>query len=293
MAWYEKYLTAFERPYKEVPAEVKEMVREKLKKFRPEETPLCTAVVIGHNEEKHMLACLWALADSIVDFPVEIIVVDNDSTDSTPQILDELGVTWYEDRKYHCCGSGRQCGLEHTRGRFTIDVDSDTLYPPHYIATHVRHLQQEGVACSYSLWSYVPDRNHSKFGLFFYDILRAVYVSLININRPEFAARGMTLAFRTDLARQVGGFRINVRRGEDGAMVSELKHLGKTKLILSRKAIPVTSYGTLDASGSSLWGNMWRRVWHYLRRWRNFFTSQAHYEDLDYNLCKKEEGNKE
>lgn len=288
MAWYEKYLVAFERPYKDVPAEIKETVREKLIQFSPQETPLCSVVLIAHNEEKHLLGCLWSLCDNMVDFSTEIIVADNHSTDSTPQILEELGVIWFEEER-KSPGFARQCGLDHARGKFHICIDTDTLYPPHYIATHVRNLQREGMACTYGLWSFLPSEGRSKMGLFFYELFRDIYLSIMNINRPELCVRGMTLAFRTDWGKQVG-YRTNIIRGEDGMMANGLKKFGKLKMLRTRKARPMTSCGTL-AGGGSMLRNVWSRCKKAAHTLDLLVTRQEEYEDRDYNLIKKEENN--
>ena len=156
MKWYQKYLAAYERPYTEVPEGVKQEVARKLKKFSHVEEPVISVVAIAHNEGRHILACLWSLADNAVDLPTEIIVVSNHSTDDTDTILSELGVTWYSETR-KSPGFARQCGLDHARGTYHICIDSDTLYPPHYIATHVRYLQQKDVVCTYGLWSFLPN----------------------------------------------------------------------------------------------------------------------------------------
>lgn len=286
MAWYEKYLVAFERPYEEVSADVKAMVREMLKQFSPQETPLCSVVLIAHNEGKHILGCLWSLCENQVDFPTEIIVADNHSTDSTPRILDELGVTWFEEER-KSPGFARQCGLDHARGKYHICIDSDTLYPSLYVATHVRHLQREEVACTYGLWSFLPGEGRSAVGLFFYELFRDLYLSVLNINRPELCVRGMVLAFRTDWGKQVG-YRTNIIRGEDGMMANGLKRFGKLKMLRSRKARAMTSCATLNGGGSLL-RNAWLRFKKGMSSIVLLVTKQDHYKDLDYNLIKKED----
>lgn len=43
------------------------------------ENPVVTVSLIGYNEEKHLLACLWSLSEMQCKYPVEIIGVDNES----------------------------------------------------------------------------------------------------------------------------------------------------------------------------------------------------------------------
>ena len=286
MAWYSKYLNAFERPYQEVSKEIKREIADKMRSFRQDATPLCSVVAIAHNEEKHILGCLWSLVDNVCDFPVEIIVVSNNSTDATEQLLDEVGVLWYSEVEKGP-GFARQCGVKHARGKYHICIDSDTLYPPHYVATHVKFLAKPNIVCTYGLWSFLPDAYHSKTGLFFYELLRDFYLSLQNINRPELCVRGMVLAFHTNFGREVG-YKTNILRGEDGMMALGLKRYGKLRLLKSRKARAVTCNNTLDGGGNLI-RNAWFRFRKGIRGIGLLFTTQSKYEDRDYNVIKKKD----
>lgn len=287
MAWYDKYLIAFERPYSTVPQTVKQEVADKLEKLSLQaEDPLVSVVLIAHNEERHILSCLWSLVNNICDFPIEIIVVSNCSTDATESILDELGAYWFQELKKGP-GFARQCGLNHARGMYHVCIDVDTLYPPLYIATHVSYLKKKDIVCTYGFWSFLPDEHHSKLGLFFYEFLRDIYLSLQNISRPELCVRGMTLAFRTEYGKQVG-YKTNIIRGEDGMMALGLKKYGKLKLLHTRKARAMTCSSTLDGGGGLL-QNLWSRCVTAIKRTRLLFSSQTEYKDQDYNLIKKDD----
>lgn len=287
MAWYDKYLAAFDCSYQDVSVEIKEEVAFKLAKFHSQDMPLCSVVLIAHNEERHILGCLWSLVDNICNFPVEIIVVSNNSTDATEQILKEVGAIWYNEEKKGP-GYARQCGLNYARGKFHICIDSDTLYPPYYIATHINYLKETDIVCTYGFWSFLPDAKHSGVSLFFYELFRDVYLFFQNMNRPELCVRGMTLAFHTELGKKIG-YRTNILRGEDGMMALKLKQYGKLKLIISRKVRPMTCSNTLDGGGSLI-KNLCSRLKKGLRNIRLLFTKQKEYEDKDYNLIKKHEG---
>ena len=248
------------------------------------EEPVISVVAIAHNEGRHILACLWSLADNAVDLPTEIIVVSNHSTDDTDTILSELGVTWYSETR-KSPGFARQCGLDHARGTYHICIDSDTLYPPHYIATHVHYLQQKDVVCTYGLWSFLPDKNHSATGLFFYELLRDIYLNVQNFNRPELCVRGMVLAFRTAPGKEVG-YRTNIIRGEDGMMALGLKKYGKLKFLRTRKVRAMTSNQILN-SGGGLLKSAWLRFKKGFGNLKLLFTKQEEYKDQNYNLIDK------
>lgn len=128
--WYDKYMTIYGRPFSEVPQQVIDETRQRLASLQSPE-PLASIVVIAYNEETHLQACLWALSEIQCKYPVEIIGVDNDSKDRTAEIYQQSGIPYYTEYQ-HSCGYARRCGLQHARGRFYFDVDSDTLYPPKY-----------------------------------------------------------------------------------------------------------------------------------------------------------------
>lgn len=197
MAWYSKYLVAFERPYSDVPEKVKQEVKDKLAHIRCAKDPLASVVLIAHNEEKRIFACLWSLVNNICNIPIEIIVISNNSTDATDLILDDLSVKWFREEKKGP-GFARQCGLNHALGKYYLCIDADTLYPPHYIATHVHYLQHEQIVCTFGLWSFLPNQKHSRWALYGYELLRDFFLNLQNVKRPELCVRGMTLAFRTE-----------------------------------------------------------------------------------------------
>ncbi|MDD3052059.1 MAG: glycosyltransferase, partial [Candidatus Cloacimonetes bacterium] len=73
--------------------------------------PLISVIAIAHNEEKRILSCLWSLADNSCTDPIEIIVVNNNSTDRTTEVLDAVGIPWLDEKKKGP-GFARQCGLD-------------------------------------------------------------------------------------------------------------------------------------------------------------------------------------
>ncbi|BDW78249.1 hypothetical protein BFINE_40440 [Bacteroides finegoldii DSM 17565] len=52
---------------------------------------------------------------------------------------------------------------EPRTGKYHINIDSDTMYPPKYVETMVDALERPGVVGVSSLWSYIPDEEHSRW----------------------------------------------------------------------------------------------------------------------------------
>ncbi|MCS3198442.1 glycosyltransferase family 2 protein [Bacteroides thetaiotaomicron] len=280
--WYKPYLEVFEKPVDKVPAETFDKIRQQLKNCQSE-PPLVSVVLIAHNEEQHLLSCLWSLSENHCNFPIEILVANNNSTDKTEEVLKALNVPYYNETQKGP-GYARQCGLDHARGKYHVCIDSDTLYPPNYIETHVRELMKPGVAAAFSLWSFMPDKQHSRLGLWCYECLRDLHLRLQAIKRPELCIRGMAFSFNTELGRRFG-FRTDIIRGEDGSLALAMKPYGKLIFITSPKARVMTSNGTLNTDGSLL--NSFRvRLVKAIKNIGGMFSGKSEYKDEDSNLIK-------
>lgn len=282
MKWYTKYLQLYGKPLCETPMELIEDIRQKIA-AKSSSTPLASVVIIAHNEENHILSCLWSLIDNVCDIPLEIIVINNNSTDNTEKILKLLHVNYYNEYQKGP-GYARQCGLNHAKGRYHLCIDSDTLYPKYYIKTHLNALMKPNVACTYSLWGFIPDKKHTPMALFIYESLRNIYLKLQAINRPELCVRGMSFSFITEYGKEIG-FRKDIIRGEDGSLALALKPYGKLKFLTSSKAKVMTSNSTLNSEGSLI-KNLGNRIQKLFNNGFSILKKKEHYKDNDQNLIK-------
>lgn len=294
MKQYSSYLAVYEQPFAEAPKEIIDQVRCKLKELNglsglnglQSHTPVASVVLIAHNEETHLLSCLWSLCNNTCDFPIEILVVNNHSTDRTEEVLQALGATYYNETQKGP-GHARQCGLDHARGKYHLCVDADTIYPPHYIATHVRELMKPGVVGTFGLWSFMPDERHSRLGLWMYEAMRDIHLRIQAVKRPELCVRGMNFGFDTEQARRYG-FRTDIIRGEDGSLALALKSHGKLVFLTTTRVRVLTGNGTLNADGSLL-KSVWVRTLKAIKGVSGLFTKKRAYEDKDSNLIKPKE----
>ena len=282
MSWYDKYLAIYNHDYHEVSADVICEINHKLKGKNVEQ-PFVSAVVIAHNEEKRILACLWSLADNECKYPIEICVVNDHSDDHTQDVLYAVGVrNFYEEKKSP--GFARQCGLDNARGKYHLCIDADTIYPKYYIETMIEHLQRQGVVAVYGLWSFLPDNELSPFRLKLFELLRDCYLNLQNFNRPELNVRGMVFGFKIEVARKYG-FRTDIIRGEDGSLALNMKNDGKIVFVRSRKARPITDNSIIKNQGSLI-GALWLRARKAINNIHCLFCKKNHYEDNEDNLIK-------
>lgn len=283
MKWYTKYLQVYEKPFEEIPQLVFDEIKNKISLLQSD-CPVITISVIAYNEEKHLTACLWSLAEQCSKYPIEIIGVDNESKDRTAEIFERCGIKCYTETR-HSCGFARQRGLMNAKGKYHLNIDGDTMYPPLYAEYMVGMLEKPNTTGVSSLWSYIPDAKHSAFGLKIFEFCRDAHIWLQHFKRPELSVRGLVFGYRTDLAQKIG-IRTDIIRGEDGYLAFQLKEYGKIRFLRNRKARAVTGYGTVGADGG-LWKSFWFRVKKYTLGISSIFVKEKKYMDKEDNLVKK------
>lgn len=283
MAWYKKYLQAYEKPFEEVSPTIIQTVRQNLARLQTE-SPLVSVILIAHNEEKHLLANLWSLSENKCKYPMEIIGVDNNSTDRTASIFQMLELPYFTE---HSQGPGyaRNCGLRQAKGKYCVCIDTDTIYPEKYIEVMVENLKKKNTVAAFSLWSYIPDEHHPWLSVKLYEFLRDSYLRLQAFKRPELCVRGMVFAHDTEKSLAIGGFRTDIKRGEDGSLALALKKFGKLRFVHNRKARPVTGYGTIDKD-SSFFNSFKLRAVKALKGVTGLLTKKETYQDEESNLIK-------
>ena len=280
--WYDKYLSIYGKSLDEIPESVLDEIKVNLAE-RQSQKPLVSVVVIAYNEERRLAACLWSLSKLQSAYPIEILGVNNNSKDRTEEVYQRLGLPYFNEQK-QSPGFARQCGLENAKGRYHFCIDADTFYPPRYVDLMMTKLSKPNVSCVSSFWSFFPDDNHSRFGLFLFEMIRDLFLYVQHFKRPELCVRGMVFAFNADYARQVK-IRTDIRRGEDGSLALSLKPFGKIVFLYNRKARPVTGYGTIGSQ--SLWQSFVQHVKIQGKGITRIFFKKDHYEDSEDNLMKQ------
>ncbi len=279
--WYDKYLSIYGKSYDDLPDNILDEIAEGLAHLQSQD-PLVSVVVIAYNEEKRLAACLWSLSELKTKYPIEILGVNNNSTDRTEQVYQRLGLPYYNETR-QSPGYARQCGLDNSKGKYHFCIDADTFYPSQYVDLMMTKLTKPNVSCVSSFWSFFPDERHSAFGLHLFELIRDLFLYVQHFNRPELCVRGMVFAFKTELACKVQ-IRTDIRRGEDGSLAFSLKPYGKVAFLYNRQARPVTGYGTIGSQ--SLWQSFVQHVKIQGRGFSRLFFKKDHYEDHEDNLIK-------
>jgi Glycosyl transferase family 2 len=99
--------------------------------------PSVSVVIPCYNAEKWIARCIQSVIDQH-NVNVEIIVVDDGSTDKSLDVIKSFGhlVRWKTDSNEGACRA-RNCGLELARGEFIIFLDADDYIEPDSVAEWV------------------------------------------------------------------------------------------------------------------------------------------------------------
>lgn len=258
-------------PYDLIPPSLFDEINEGYSTMQSEH-PLVSIVIPVLNEEISLLRTLYTLSKNQTDYPVEIIVVNNNSTDHTQDILNRLNVRTVFQAKPGW-GPARQMGQEAAAGKYILMADADCFYPPQWIQRMTTELQREGVTCVFGGYKFLAVKDHSRVKYAFYEMLRNVITEIRNVKRPWFNCLGMCMGYVRDLGLQVG-FIDRKMRGEDGRMCYELSQLGRIVRVRSYDVVVWTFPRTLEKDGNLLY-SLANRVVIELARFRSYFRKEV------------------
>jgi glycosyltransferase involved in cell wall biosynthesis len=148
-------------------------------------------IIPAYNEEAWLPTTLEALekAMKVTDMPGEVIVVDNNSTDRTPEIAREYNARLVFE-PVNQISRARNAGAKVARGRYLIFLDADTILPPVLLQIALANLSN-GTCCGggalvaldrpldifaknlVNLWNWISMKHRMAAGSFIYCLREA------------------------------------------------------------------------------------------------------------------------
>lgn len=101
-----------------------------------------SVVIPCHNEKGYIERCLSALLAQTVS-PDEVIVVDDGSTDGSPEIASRFPVKLIRVSARRGIGCARNLGVRHAIGDVIVFVDADVVLPQRTIERFVEHFRSD------------------------------------------------------------------------------------------------------------------------------------------------------
>jgi len=223
--------------------------------------PEVSVVIPAYNEEDSILKTLSCLSKSITQRSVEIIVVNNNSKDNTEAIVNSTGAGCIKETKQGITPA-RNAGLAAARGKYILNADADTLYPPDWIEEMVKPLDNDGITCVYGRFSFLPTAGTPRLVYFFYEYM-ADCMRLLNKRFREEAVNvyGFNSGFKREQGLLVNGFDHPPEANEDGWLALKLrdKGFGKLYYVTSIKALVWTTDRRIQIDGG-LWKGFLKRI---------------------------------
>ena len=229
-------------------------LKDRIKVFTSE-TPDVSIVIPAWNEEDNIFRALSSIAANQTAFKVEIIVINNNSTDGTQKVLEELSIQNYFQPNQGITFA-RQMGLDVARGKYHLCADCDTFYPPNWINSMVKPMiHNQDITGVYGRYSFIPPEGKNRIGLILYQLVTGILIRIRKKNKEYINVLGFNMGFVTEAGRNPNGFKvINTRmfdnaadssyfveESEDGRMALHLLKRGRLKLITDPKARVFTS----------------------------------------------------
>lgn len=205
-------------------------------------------VIPAYNEEMYLRGCLESIISHIGGLgkgasPVEVIVVNNGSTDGTREIaLSFPGVT-VVDEPAKGLVKARQAGYRAATGDLIANVDSDNILPAGWLQKVFAEFGKDDrlVALSGPLVYYDLSALDRLCTTFFYCIAYVAYLLSHYVLRAGGMLQGGNFVLRKSALEKIGGYNTDIDfYGEDTDIARRMQDAGRVKFTFS---LPMYSSG--------------------------------------------------
>jgi glycosyltransferase involved in cell wall biosynthesis len=206
-------------------------------------------IIPARNEERNIGRCLQSIA--AVDWQsdaVEIILVDNGSTDSTLEIAQEYGARVFVLPGDTVAGL-RNFGSAQSNGKILVFLDADCTVTPDWFSQAARYIDQSDVVC-FGSPPVVPDDSTWVQRTWFY----------VRMKKGAFETdwlESMNMFVRREAFEQVSGFNAELVTCEDYDLSLRLQKLGR---LISDDRIVAVHHGEAANLGHFFRKEHWRAL---------------------------------
>jgi len=192
-----------------------------------------SVVIPARNEEENLPACLESVKRQAGGFFIEIIVVDNGSTDKTGQIARDFGVKVINLAELGV-GRARKIGTEASQGEIVLQIDADTHLPEDYLQNIFTKFKNDpNLVCAGGRYIFY-DAN------LFWSLMNKIFFKPLYLFSKFCLGRDIgpaanNMAFKKEAYKKAGGFRVDLKYGEDLELNARLAKIGKVELDLNLK----------------------------------------------------------
>ena len=198
--------------------------------------PYVSVIVIGKNEAKNLRGCIQSIRN--INYPqdrLEVIYVDTNSTDGSPQVARSLGSRVFEENSdFPTAALARNRGCHEAKYDVVHFLDSDIIMDPDYLREAVNYLGKGDIVCVIGRLEEIGAEKNwiSKVLATDWQKKKAGFVH----------APGAGGTFIKEVFLEVGGYNPKLPVGEETDLGLRLKRLG-CKILLIDRVMGIHDYG--------------------------------------------------
>jgi cellulose synthase/poly-beta-1,6-N-acetylglucosamine synthase-like glycosyltransferase len=188
--------------------------------------PFISVVVPAYDEEKYLADGLNSLSrQTYPKESFEVIVVDNNSTDRTKKVAEDLGVK-VVGCQVQGVANAREVGSRAAKGDIIAGTDADTLVDKYWLEKTADHFIKDPDLLGITGPTYLSQTNFllSGFAFIFFGLFQMFNFA---IRKPTFS--GFNFAVRKDAYEKIGGINVNLVSAEDIDLSFRLAKVGRVK----------------------------------------------------------------
>lgn len=237
-------------------------INKKFKKIEDENLPNISVIVAARNEEDNIQTCMKSL-DNLV-YPegrIEIIIVDDHSTDNTNQIVKEF----ISDKpKFKCVVPSKAIGslkgkanaianaIETAEGEVILTTDADCIVSPYWAKTLASYYQPDvAMVCGYT--NQQENKPFKAMQSLDFIYLLGVAAGSMNLNKP-LSCIGNNMSYRKSVYQEIGGYEsLPFSVTEDFNLLMKIHSLKKYKIIYPLDAKGLVTSQACDSLKSLYW----------------------------------------
>jgi len=108
-----------------------------------EATPDISVIIVNYNDRIHLKGCLSSLKETVGEIPSEIVIIDNQSTDGTPEWIraHAPGVRLIVNTENVGFARANNQGISESRGKYILFLNTDTVLEPQAVALLLEELR--------------------------------------------------------------------------------------------------------------------------------------------------------
>jgi glycosyltransferase involved in cell wall biosynthesis len=184
-------------------------------------------VIPAYNEERYIGECLKSIVNNRAEDILEVIVIDNASTDKTAEVASRFPGVRVVHEPQKGLTKARQCGLVESKGDYIAYLDADTRMPPGWLAIVQKEFSRDPHIVSLSgpfhYYDLSPLQKFFAEGLWILSAMPTYWITGFMVLGANFVAK------RTALEK-IGGFDTSISfYGEDTNIAWRLSKVGKAK----------------------------------------------------------------